>query len=524
MKIFRNIRFLILLTSVCISLAVYLFVMFFVPSGSTQVVKLTESYALISLGYLYLTLLAGPFCYTFGWFAYQGLYLKARRALGVSTFYFALLHAGISFFAQLGGFNGLSFLTSGYLWAIIFGAVALFIFSLLALTSFDFAVSKLTFTKWKLLHRFIYLAGIFVLAHAVMLGAHFSNLSNGVSQITFVALAFLLLLEAPRLDKLLFKRFKVPQFGISFLMLALLLTAFYFSVIKQSFGTSAVSFDIHAAHRQLAQTTQQQSTFANNSKLNTIPGLNGDRNKRYTVSIATDPPNPQAGQDVTVRFSIYDATNGNRVSLFRLLYEKPMHFIIVNNSLTYFSHIHPVQQGSDFVITTQFPKDDMYHLYITFYPYGGIEQQVGFSLPIGQVPNPLSVSNSKPDASQTKTFSNYAVSVNTHGTLKASAMSLGQQTITFTVKDAKTGQPITNLKPYLAAFGHLTMINQQTFDFIHVHPYNLTPPAPTANGGPTVDFLPIGIYGPFTPGTYRAFAEFNPDGNLFTADFTINLE
>jgi len=91
------------------------------------------------------------------------------------------------------------------------------------------------------------------------------------------------------------------------------------------------------------------------------------------------------------------------------------------------------------------------------------------------------------------------------------------------IKDAKTGKSVTNLKPYLASFGHLTMINQKTFDFIHVHPYNLTAPPADASGGPTVDFLPIGIYGPFKPGIYRAFAEFNPDNKLFTADFTMKV-
>jgi hypothetical protein len=68
------------------------------------------------------------------------------------------------------------------------------------------------------------------------------------------------------------------------------------------------------------------------------------------------------------------------------------------------------------------------------------------------------------------------------------------------------------------------MINEKTFDFIHVHPFSLTVPPPGANGGPTIDFLPIGIYGPFKPGVYHAFAEFNPNNELFTADFTVKIE
>jgi hypothetical protein len=292
-------------------------------------------------------------------------------------------------------------------------------------------------------------------------------------------------------------------------------------------GSSTVpSLNIHAAHQQLAQQALQQSqqNLTTNNNLTNIPGLNGDRNKRYTVSMATEPANPLPNQPVTIHFKVYDASSGSPVSFFRILYAKPMHMIVVNNDLTYFSHIHPTQEQQEFVITTQFPTNDIYHLYIEFQPFGGIEQTIGFSLPVGSVPSTLTYSKTQRDTNKTKKFGNYAVSVDTHGQLQSGLMSVGQQTITFLIKDTKTGLPVTNLKPYLASFGHLTMINQQTFDFIHVHPYNLTPPPPDASGGPAVDFLPIGIYGPFKPGIYRAFAEFNPDGKLFTADFTMEIK
>src|SRR5258708_28105916 len=127
------------------------------------------------------------------------------------------------------------------------------------------------------------------------------------------------------------------------------------------------------------------------------------------------------------------------------------------------------------------------------------------------------------DTNLTKVFGSYEVTLNTHGGLKASDMTLGNDMLSFTIKDAKTKQPITNLKPYLASFGHVTMINEKTYDFLHVHPYSVVIPQPNASSGPTVDFLPIGIYGPFKPGIYRAFAEFNPNGKVFTADFTVQV-
>ncbi len=133
--------------------------------------------------------------------------MKARRALGVSAFYFGLLHGLFAFFGQLGGFAGLGFLSSKYLLAISLSFIALVILFLMTVTSFDFMVAKLTYPKWKFLHRFVYIAGVLILLHALMLGTHFSDLSSTIPQIFFSALAILLLLEANRFDTYLQKKF-----------------------------------------------------------------------------------------------------------------------------------------------------------------------------------------------------------------------------------------------------------------------------------------------------------------------------
>jgi hypothetical protein len=301
------------------------------------------------------------------------------------------------------------------------------------------------------------------------------------------------------------------------------MSVLYFTSISPLFSNSSggVSFDVHAAHRQLAQEAQQNTVAPNTSN---IPGLDGDKTKRYTASF-NHPQTVLPNQDTPLHFQIFEASSGNPVSIFRIAYAKPMHLIITDSTLSYFSHMHPTQQGNDFTITTQFPKTGLYHIYINFQPLGGIEQQMAFTLPVGVEENDtVNLSTQPVDKAVTKVFGDYAVTMNTHGTLRAEDMSLGVSKISFTLTDAKTKQPITTLKPYLNSFGHLTMIEENTYDFLHIHPYNVTIPAPDATSGPTVDFLPIGIYGAFKPGIYRAFAEFNPDGKLFTADFTVKVE
>src|SRR5262245_22006349 len=127
----KNIRFYILIGSFFLSAILYWIVFQTVSQEQLQIIRLNQIYGLISIGFLYLALLAGPLCYTFPQLPFKKRYLKARRAIGVSAFYFALLHALIGFYGQLGGLDGLGFLTTNYLFAISLSVAALFILSLL---------------------------------------------------------------------------------------------------------------------------------------------------------------------------------------------------------------------------------------------------------------------------------------------------------------------------------------------------------------------------------------------------------
>ncbi len=519
-SLFKNIRFYVLVFSVVLSLVIYAIVVMTIPEGTLQIIRLTQVYALTAIAYLYLVLLAGPLCFTFMWLPFRGKYLKARRAMGISVVYFALLHSSLAFFGQLGGFPGLFYLNSKYLLSISLSFIALVIFCLMASTSFDFMVRKLTFPRWKFLHRFVYLAGILVLIHALLLGTHFSNLSELIPQISIGLLAILLLLETNRIDAWLQRKFAtLPKFGFTLvlavsLIISYVLLAFVPADIPLSLG-------IHSQHIQIAKEVQKNTQVVPATS-GTIPALKGDRTKRFTVNFK-HPDRVQPKEDVPLMFEVFDAGSGNKVQLFQTIYEKTMHLIIVDSTLQYFTHIHPVQDENGFAITTQFPKDGYYHLYTNFQPYGAIEQQFGFTLKVGN-PDNNRTSTNKPDTQRTKTFGQYEVILETPQPLQATEMAIGNQPFSFTFQDAKTKQPIKTLKPYLASFGHLVLINQETFDYLHVHPTNLVPPAANANGGPTVEFLPLGLYGPIKPGIYRVFAQFNPNGQLMVANFTVEVK
>ena len=196
----KNIRFWVIIASLTASIGIYGYVRLVVPAGPLQATQLSQIYALTALTLLYFALLAGPFCFAFRHLPHRGWYLRSRRALGVSAFYFSCLHAYQAFFHQLGGFSGLGFLTPRYLIAIGFSLTALLLLATLASTSFDRMIKWLTYRRWKLLHRLAYVIGVLVLLHAALIGTHFGNLRDPIPFTFFLGTAFLLILQARRID------------------------------------------------------------------------------------------------------------------------------------------------------------------------------------------------------------------------------------------------------------------------------------------------------------------------------------
>src|SRR5258708_21034017 len=117
--------------------------------SSWSLIQLVQTYALTAAFYLYLTLLAGPLCYTFKFLPFRMQYIKARRAIGFSAFYFGLLHALFAFFGVLGGFQSLPTLPGKYLIAISLSFTSLIILTIMAATSFVFFFQKLIFSHCK---------------------------------------------------------------------------------------------------------------------------------------------------------------------------------------------------------------------------------------------------------------------------------------------------------------------------------------------------------------------------------------
>jgi hypothetical protein len=83
----------------------------------------------------------------------------------------------------------------------------------------------------------------------------------------------------------------------------------------------------------------------------------------------------------------------------------------------------------------------------------------------------------------------------------------------FHVSDAASGEPVTDLEPYLGASGHLLIVNQDATTAIHGHPEGVT------TRGPVVEFAPILP----APGRYKLWVQFQRRGSVLTAAFVIDV-
>jgi hypothetical protein len=85
--------------------------------------------------------------------------------------------------------------------------------------------------------------------------------------------------------------------------------------------------------------------------------------------------------------------------------------------------------------------------------------------------------------------------------------------LTFSV--SLDGRPVTDLQPYLGAYGHLVALRDGDLEYLHVHPVEDEHVAPAP--GPHVGFAATAP----SAGTYRLFLDFRHGDAVHTAAFTV---
>ncbi|MEI7056307.1 hypothetical protein WBG06_10860 [Nocardioides sp. CCNWLW239] len=226
----------------------------------------------------------------------------------------------------------------------------------------------------------------------------------------------------------------------------------------------------------------------------------------YTLDLVED--RYQRTADATLRFRIL-GDDHEPVTRFATAHGKKLHLIVVRRDLATFQHVHPVMAADGtWSVGADLAEAGTYRVFADFQPEAAAEGlTLGQDLFVGGTyePQPL------PPAAGSSAISPYRVDLDGH--------LVAGKTSRLTLTVTKDGEPVTDLEPYLEAYGHLVALRDGDLAYLHVHPEG-APGDGSTEPGPEITFsaeVP-------SAGTYRLFLDFQHAGEVRTAAFTAVAE
>jgi hypothetical protein len=211
-----------------------------------------------------------------------------------------------------------------------------------------------------------------------------------------------------------------------------------------------------------------------------------------------------AGRDVPLAFTI-EGPDGAPVTAYDVEHEKVLHLIAVRRDGTGFQHVHPVlDDGGTWRTDLDLTPGD-WRVFADFTPSGGPGTTLGADLAVAGDYRPA------PPRTETTTAAVDGYTVTLDGHLEPGTSSPVTLTVTH------HGRPVTDLQPYLGAYGHLVALREGDLAYLHVHPDG-EPGDGTTEPGPEVVFhaeVP-------SAGRYLLFLDFRHAGEVRTASFVVD--
>jgi hypothetical protein len=224
----------------------------------------------------------------------------------------------------------------------------------------------------------------------------------------------------------------------------------------------------------------------------------------YTLDLRT--PGVTAGQRADLRFVIRDE-DGRAVTAYQREHDKELHLIVASRDLVTYRHLHPTRAADGTWITpVDLPEAGGYRVFADFTPAGSDAENLtlGADLAASGTYTPRKL----PAPSDTAMVNGYEVGLD--GGLRPGAAS------ELTLRVSRDGRPVTDLQPYLGAYGHLVALRSGDLAYLHVHPHG-EPGDGTTAPGPDVSFTATAP----SAGAYRLFLDFKHEGKVHTAAFTV---
>ncbi len=211
-----------------------------------------------------------------------------------------------------------------------------------------------------------------------------------------------------------------------------------------------------------------------------------------------------AGPATPVSFRVL-GPDGRPVTDYEASHDEDLHLIAVRRDLSGFQHVHPTLGADGTWATPLALTPGSWRLFADFVPgsdAGKLVLGADLDVPGAYTPLPL------PAPVPTAEVDGYTV------TLEGDLTPGRESELTLTV--SRDGRPVTDLQPYLAAYGHLVALRDGDLAYLHVHPAG-EPGDGTTSPGPDITFYATAP----SAGDYRLFLDFQHGDVVRTAEFTV---
>jgi hypothetical protein len=244
--------------------------------------------------------------------------------------------------------------------------------------------------------------------------------------------------------------------------------------------------------------------------------------RNYRVELRTTPAIVRPGEKTRLEIGVFHPGTGERILAFTEVHQKRFHLFVISQDMTFFEHVHPEQDDEGtWMIEVTLPKPGYYKVLSDFVPFGGSAQFVALPLVTAGYTGDLIEDSARltADDNPSHTVGGLTATVTYDPPALMPAM---HSHLTFKLTRAATSEAVTDLQPYLGAFGHILIVSEDLVHFVHSHPLEIPPPDSdfeNMRGGPEVIFEAMMP----EPGRYRAWAQFRRDDTVHTFPFTFEV-
>lgn len=201
------------------------------------------------------------------------------------------------------------------------------------------------------------------------------------------------------------------------------------------------------------------------------------------------------------------------VTDFEINATKRLHVFVVRDDMSHFQHVHPTVSDGAWRAIVDIPDGGTYRMYAEFVPPGGTN--VMHPIVLGRtfiVPGDTTYIP-MPEPAASAQVGEFTVT-RVEGAAPVARRDLNSLTFAITDPDGEA----VELEPYLGSYAHVSAFNALSLSVTHLHPTQLADP----DAAPPDELTVRARFA--ERGEHRMFLEFQVDGAVYTAPFTLFVD